>query len=99
MNCKAKLGMMYHAGRIINFMQGEYSDRHTISFAKVLKDFDIVQAEKDFLEECKKSIKDIDYYEPDGYQFVGYLNRLGYIEDLTYGHVHTGSYGNFNVSI
>lgn len=95
-----------HAGKIVVFSRGEYSDYGYIGIFLALEHIaekmfsDAVDAAKAKAraENAKETWSDgDDDYGADGY-FLPEMVRRGWLMDLEYREIHTGSYGDLGLS-
>lgn len=80
------------AGALLLIETGEYSDRMTSGPFRVLKTLDRSVTAKAFIAEFKPSYED-DRPSPDDY--LPWLIKNGYVEDVESTLWHVGSYGDF----
>ena len=95
---------VFKVGELMTTTTGEYSDYCVNGLFKVLIEFD---AQDKFIEWAKETNEEIDKnfcvvrdYErgrPD-VGFIEWLNKSGYISDVNYRELHTGSYGDTRLS-
>ena len=72
-------------GELVAISNGEYSDYCVNGLFKVLKDFDAKQMA-------------IEWGGANGMQFVPWLCIRGYLEDVEYREMHTGCYGETEIT-
>ena len=87
---------VFKVGTLMAISKGEYSDYCIEGLFKVLKDFDakeqmIVWAKETDREILKEEITND--YNNKNIDFMEWLNRTGFIEDVEYRELHTGNYG------
>ena len=86
----------YTTNELIALSNGEYSDYCIRGLFKVLKAFD---ADALLIEWAKETGRDLvdgivqSDYKTRNVDFIGWLNKNGYIEDVDYRELHTGCYG------
>jgi len=101
--------MILNKGQMLTFAEGEYSDYCVNGLARVIKDFDIKRIQKQWeslhteLRENKgfHIIYERKTYtrKVTGMEFLPYLVKLGYVEDVDYIEIHTGCYGESDVVV
>lgn len=91
--------MKVEAGATLVIETGEYSDYSLDGPFKVLKAFDQAEIAETFERDWQPSSDSL-YDRPDGREFVSWLTRHGYIEDVpNVISWHVGSYGRFEPEI
>jgi len=93
-------------GGTILFGSGEYSDYYVEGLYKVLKDFNIKEAEEQYKTEHGKPMKawgavnrvHATKVSEGDIEFTAWLTSEGYVDNIDYVDFHLGSYGEFELS-
>ena len=88
---------IFSIGELMMISTGAYSDYSIKGLFKILKDFDaqeqlVVWAKETDREVVNHSVKDD--YKNQQIEYMGWLNKNGFIEDVDYRELHTDDYGN-----
>jgi len=91
----------FKAGELMTISTGEYSDYCVNGLFSVLKDFDAqVQLAAWAAETGREMTGDGVYsnYQNKQIDYMGWLNRNGFVEDVTFRELHIGDYGETELS-
>jgi len=87
----------FKVGEFLTVASGEYSDYCVNGLFKVEKDFYMTEIFEAYGAETGQKITGNEILRKDSKRLeislIGYLNKNGFISDVEYREVHTGSYG------
>lgn len=87
---------VFKIGELMTASEGEYSDYRVNGLFKVLIEFDAQELLVKWAEETGREINDGIVNCDDkneNIEYLGWLNKKEYIEDVEYRELHMGSYG------
>lgn len=84
---------MIKKGQHITFAEGEYSDYYVNALAVSITEFDLNELKSEWESEHTS-----DEREVTGTAFLPWLVSKGLVEDVDYIEVHTGSYGEAEIT-
>ena len=88
---------------MITFAEGEYSDYCVEALVSAIKEFNVKEKQAEWegehteLKDCKyrsRALKKV-----NGTAFLPWLVSQGLVEDVDYIEIHTGSYGDVDITI
>jgi len=87
---------IFSTGELMMISTGEYSDYDIKGLFKILKDFDAQEQLAIWAKETGREV--VNYRVESEYQnqqidYMGWLNKNGFIEDVDYRELHTDDYG------
>lgn len=87
---------LFKAGELLVLEDGEYSDKSWAGPFRVVKDFDIREAE----EACRAAHKPTyEGDEPGPWEFREWLCKTGYLADVDCRSIHIGSYSRIEIAL
>lgn len=92
-------------GQMMTFAEGEYSDYMVNGLVKVLTPFDLDEVKTEW-ERKHTGVSEHNVFKhrgerrlkPNGVDFLPWLVSKGLVEDVDYIEVHTGSYGECDIT-
>jgi hypothetical protein len=84
--------MKIKAGTTLILEHGEYSDYTFAGPFRVLKDFDQAEVCAEFRAQWKPDPQEDWRDSPSEYEFIGWISKAGYVEDVPAHKWHIGSY-------
>lgn len=90
--------MKIKAGTVLVFDHGEYSDYSFSGPFRVLKDFDQADVAEKFRDDWRSQPREEWNDTPSETDFIAWMNKNGYVEDMPSHQWHIGAYG-FNPQI
>ena len=91
----------FNAGELMTTSTGEYSDYQVNGIFRALKSFDaqalLVKWAESTGREINNGIVRSNRINKN-IEFLGWLNKSGYVEDIEYRELHIGSYGDTELS-
>ena len=93
------LNMKFKKGELIALSSGEYSDYCVNSLVRALKDFDAQEIFEEWAQDNGEEIERTLFLKPtikmfkrkkEGLSFIGWLNKNGFTEDVTYRELNVG---------
>lgn len=94
---------LFKQGELITVSGGEYSDYCVHGIFTVDIDFDAQELLKQWTDETGRKYSDNGtvrmYGDNDEIGFLGWMNKKGYVTELPYREIHTGDYGDVEISV
>lgn len=95
--------MIIKKGQMITFAEGEYSDYCVNALVVAVKEFDVKEKQSEWeaehteLSECQYRRRPIKLVKGTG--FLPWLVSQGFVEDVDYIEIHTGSYDESDITV
>ncbi len=90
-------------GQMITFAEGDYSDYCVKALVSAIKEFNVKEKQAEWerehteLKECQYRSRPLKRVK--GTDFLPWLVSQGLVEDVDYIEIHTGSYGDSDITI
>lgn len=97
----SKQNVDYKQGEILLITSGQYSDYEVKSIFRVIKDFNANNQLLAWAEETGREVVDFAApadWENDNVDLIGWLSVNNFIADINYRELHTGDYGETELS-